>query len=274
MPSFKKKKNFQTEEHFHDQWAKSVTIEELDVIAQFEGPTTPEYRKVKTSLGEIENKKILNIGSGLGEEAVYLALSGANVVAIDISLEMLEITKKLAKRYRVDGKIQCIKMSVEKMSFKDNSFDAVVGCNVLHHVNIKKTAREVKRVLKPKGIAVFAEPLAYNPLINVYRVIARDVRTDGEHPLNNKDLIEIYKSFPNSKRNDYHFSTLLIFVWFFLVKRYNPNKTRYWKKIIIDGKNYKQSFKFLYSIDKIIWNFFPFSRKYFWVTVITSEKNV
>lgn len=273
MIKIKKKKNLESEEHFHDQWAKSVTIEELDVIAQFEGPTTPEYKKVKESLGEIKNKEILNIGSGLGEEAVYLALKGAKVTAIDISSEMLEITKKLAKRYKVDKKIKCIKMDVEKMSLKDKSFDAVVGCNVLHHVNIRKTAKEVKRVLKPNGIAVFAEPLAYNPAINIYRILAHAVRTDEEHPLNNKDINDIYRIFPKSQRHDYHFFTLLIFVWFFFVKRLNPNKIRYWKKIITDGHNYKHSFNILHSVDKLTLKIFPYFKKYFWVTVIVC-KNV
>ena len=164
-------------------------------------------------------------------------------------------------------------MNVEKMSFKNNSFDAVVGCNVLHHVNIKKTAKEVKKVLKPNGIAVFAEPLAYNPAINIYRLLAHAVRTDEEHPLNNQDLADIYKIFPKSEREDYHFFTLLIFVWFFFVKRLNPNKVRYWKKIIMDGENYKYSFSFLHSMDRILLKIFPYIKKYFWVTVITS-KNV
>jgi len=45
------------------------------------------------------------LSCGLGEETVYLALLGANVTAIDISLKMIEKAKKLAERYKVGNKI-------------------------------------------------------------------------------------------------------------------------------------------------------------------------
>src|SRR5206468_1150212 len=132
MHKLKKHANLMSEEHFHDQWAKSVSIEDLDVVAQFQGITSPEYKAVIHAIPEIRNKKVLNLGCGLGEEAVYLALSGASVTAIDISQEMLNTTKKLAARYGVSKKITYSKMSVEDLQFRNNSFDAVVGCNILH----------------------------------------------------------------------------------------------------------------------------------------------
>jgi ubiquinone/menaquinone biosynthesis C-methylase UbiE len=264
--------NMVTEENFHDEWAKSVSIENLDVIAQFEGFTSPEYNRAIKLLPNVKNKKILNLGCGLGEEAVYLAILGARVVAIDISSEMIKITKRLAKKYKVDKNITFRKMSCENMGFKDNSFDAVLGCNILHHVNIKKTVTEIKRVLKPKGVAVFAEPLAYNPVINIYRKMAYKVRTDGEHPLYMSDIKLIEKKFPNTSHYEFHLFTLLIFIWFFFVERQNPNKVRYWKKIINDAKRYEKSFKALNLLDKSFLFLFPFLKRYCWITVIKSQK--
>ncbi len=267
-----KQKNFQTEEKFHDEWAKTVSIENLNVIAQFEGPTSPEYNKAIRLLPDVKNKNILNLGCGLGEEAVYLAILGAKVVAIDISNAMLKTTEKLAKKYKVNKNITFQKMSCEDMAFKNNSFDAVFGCNILHHVNIKKTVLEVRRVLKPKGIAVFVEPLAYNPVINIYRRMAYKVRTDGEHPLFMSDIKQIGEVFPNTIHYEFHFFTLLIFIWFYLVERQNPNKVRYWKKIINEANKYQNIFKVLYLLDKGILFLFPFLRRYCWITVIKSQK--
>jgi 2-polyprenyl-6-hydroxyphenyl methylase / 3-demethylubiquinone-9 3-methyltransferase len=43
--------------------------------------------------------------------------------------------------------------SGEDMPFEENSFDVVVCCDVLEHVNdLEKTLREVARVLKPSGM--------------------------------------------------------------------------------------------------------------------------
>lgn len=268
----KKKQNFKSEEHFHDEWAHSVSVKELDIDAQFNGTTGPEYRQLIEYLGNVKGKKILNLGCGLGEEAVYLAKLGAQVVAIDISNGMIEATKKLAKKYKVSDKITYQQMDAEKLKFRDNYFDGIAGCNILHHVDIKKSIKEVKRVLKKKGVAVFSEPLIYNPVINVYRVMADQVRTDHERPLNDADMKYIKKVFPKMKHKEFHLFTLLIFVWFFIGERLHPNEARYWKKILTEAAKYEKPFKLLHMFDKTLFRIFPFFQKYCWVTVIRVEK--
>lgn len=264
---FKKEHNNKSEEVFHDEWAKSAQANLVDILEQFDGITSPEYKEAVGNLGEINDKKILVLGCGLGEEAIYLGFKKGKITTIDISGEMLKFTKKLAKKNNVNN-IKFYKMSAEKMSFKDNSFDLILGCNILHHVNVKKTIKEVKRILKPNGIASFSEPLKYNPIINAYRVLASNVRTDHEHPLGYKDIEAIKKVFPNTQHVEYHLFTLLIFVWFFIGERIHPNRVRYWKKIIYEAEKYASSFKILFNIDKVILRLFPFLRKYCWVTVI------
>lgn len=271
MLHIKKKQNNYTEEHFHDEWARSISIEEIDIKSQFEGDTSPEYKEAINQLGNVQGKTILNIGCGLGEEAVYLASKGAKVIALDISSEMLNFTKKLARKYKVDN-ITYHQMASENTLFKDASFDYIFGCNILHHVNIDKAIREAKRLLKPSGIAVFVEPLSYNPIINVYRIIASKVRTDHEHPLSNRDMKIIKKAFPNMQHKELQLFTLLIFVWFFLVERLHPNKTRYWKKIITEAEKYRVPFTILFNFDKVMLKFFPFLRRYCWITVIKVQK--
>lgn len=268
-----KKKNLLSEEHFHDEWAKGVSVSDINPFTQFEGKTSPEYREVAKIMGDVKGLKLLNLGCGLGEEAVFFADRGAKIYAIDISKEMLNFTRDLAKKYDVYKSISFYHMSAEKLDFPDNTFDRIVGCNILHHVNIAKTVKEIKRVLKPGGIAVFSEPLAYNPVVNVYRILADKVRTDDEHPLTNNDFKKIEKEFPRTQHKEFQLFTLLIFVWFFLGERLHPNKVRYWKKIIIEAEKYKKVFAILYAIDSIFLKLFPFLRKYCWVVVIKVVKN-
>lgn len=272
MRGLTRQKNYQSEEHFHDEWAKSVSIKKINIFTQFEGPTTPEYKEVIKLLRGVNGKKILNLGCGLGEEAVYLATLGAKIVAIDVSKEMLKTAKKLAQKYKVGKKISFLCMSAENLEFEKNSFDAVIGCNILHHVDIDNTMLQVKKILKAGGVAVFSEPLAYNPLINIYRTMAYKVRTDHEHPLNYKDLAKIKTVFPNTTRKEFHLFTLFIFIWFFIGEGLHPNKVRYWKKIITEAKKYKTAFKILYNIDNIALKFLPFLKRYCWVTVIKAQK--
>ena len=122
------------------------------------------------------------------------------------------------------------------------------------------------------GVAVFSEPLAYNPLINIYRAMAYNMRTDHEHPLNYNDLTKIKAVFPRMIHKEFQLFTLLIFVWFFIGERLHPNKVRYWKKIIIEAEKYKIAFKFLHSMDCILLKLLPFLRRFCWVTVIKVQK--
>jgi hypothetical protein len=50
-------------------------------------------------------------------------------------------------------------------------------------------------VLRPGGAAVFLEPLAHNPLINLYRRLTPQLRTEDEHPLTMRDLAAARRHF-------------------------------------------------------------------------------
>lgn len=264
------KVNKKHEMHFHDEWALSVAVEEIDARAPFEGGTSPEYESAMKALGDMRNKSILNIGSGLGEEAVYMALKGAKVTAIDLSPEMVSMTRRLAKVYKVRN-IRYFVMDAEKLEFKDQTFDGVLGCAVLHHGNIKKMIKQTSRVLKKGGTAVFVEPLKYNPVINIYRKMATSVRTEDEHPLGKEDIDLISRYFSKTQTREFQFFTLIIFVWFYFIERLHPNNARYWKKIVWEKDKYEKYFKLLLAIDNILLKL-SFLRKYCWVVVIKSIK--
>ena len=48
--------------------------------------------------------------------------------------------------------------------------------------------RELARVLRPDGAAIFLEPLGHNPFLNLYRRLTSRLRTEDEHPLRWVDL--------------------------------------------------------------------------------------
>jgi len=165
----------QSEEAFHDEWAKSMDLDEILVRESFEACSALENQYVMTQLGNLRGKKVLELGCGAGEGSVYFATKGAEAVATDISTGMVEVVHRVAQKYGVQ--VQAHRMTAEKIDYPDQSFDVVYGNGVLHHVDFHKAVAEAARVLKPGGKAVFIEPLSYNPVINVYRHIAKTVRT-------------------------------------------------------------------------------------------------
>jgi len=258
------------EESFHDEWAAGIKLDEVLVRESFEADTALENRYILQKLGNLTGKRILELGCGAGEGAVYFALQGAEVVATDISQGMVEVVQRLAARHGVQ--VQAQKMAAEKLEFSDKSFDVVYGNGVLHHVDYQKAVQEASRVLKPGGKAVFIEPLSYNPVINIYRHIAKTVRTEDERPFKFKDLKTMYSYFRQGYHKEFWFFTLWIFIYFFLIERAHPTKERYWKKVIKDAPRFEKTFRFLNSLDKFFLKVLPFLRYFCWNTVVVLEK--
>lgn len=258
------------EEKFHDQYASTVNLDEINVSENF-SLAAQENRHAAKLFGDVKGKKILDLGCGFGETAVFWAQKGASVDAVDISAVSIYLAEKLAKKHKISG-IHFQQMAAEDLKFKNNYFDFVFGNGVLHHVDISKTIKEVHRVLKKGGLAIFVEPLTYNPLINIYRTIADKVRTPTEKPLSFANINKMRKIFSYVGHHEYHFLTLLIFVWFYLVAGVSPNQERYWRKILQVKGNLRSFLKFLIFVDKIVLKLIPPLRYFCWNTVIELRK--
>ncbi len=83
----------------------------------------------------------------------------------------------------------------------------------VHHLDLNTAYSELSRVLKPDGKLLFKEPLGHNILINLFRRITRNLRTEDEHPFLMKDISLLDKYF-DSKKFTYFFLTSLLAVIF------------------------------------------------------------
>jgi ubiquinone/menaquinone biosynthesis C-methylase UbiE len=99
---------------------------------------------------------ILDVGTGTGRFAIFLAKKGKNIVAVDQSSEMLEVAKQKSIEDEVSDFIEFVQGDVERLPFEDNTFEAVISIHVMTHFNdINNFISEIARVLKPGGIFVF-----------------------------------------------------------------------------------------------------------------------
>ena len=106
-------------------------------------------------LGDAKGKTVLEYGCGDGNNTLLLALRGAKVKALDISPDLIEIAKKRLEVNQVEGDVEFILGSAHDIPFPDESVDIVFGMAILHHLNLELSAKEVKRVLKKGGKAIF-----------------------------------------------------------------------------------------------------------------------
>jgi SAM-dependent methyltransferase len=121
---------------------------------------------------------VLELGCGTGSFTRELARSGADVVAIDVSPELLEIAKANCSAPNVQYQIQ----NAYALSYSEGRFDSVVGSSVLHHLEIKEALRDVYRVLKPGGTIYFTEPNMLNPQIAIQKNLPWIKRKLGDSP--------------------------------------------------------------------------------------------
>lgn len=244
-------RQFQRETDFHDQWAIETRIEDVEVEAAFTAPTAMENRQIVESLGELKDRALLDIGCGLGESSVMFAKLGASVTASDLSPGMLKFTSELARHHGVSVET-CVGPG-ESLPLPDASFDIIYTANTIHHLADKEAFfKEVRRLLKPDGVFCSWDPVKYNPVINVYRNMATEVRSDDEAPLGRKDINMLYDYFDSVETRFFWLSTLLLFLKYFLIDRVHPNQDRYWKRIYREDDRSLRWWKPLQALDKLL----------------------
>jgi hypothetical protein len=82
---------------------------------------------------------------------------------------------------------------------------------VLHHLDLDRAAREIHRVLRPGGMAVFCEPWGENPLLDWARrrlPYPGKQRTRDERPLRAADLPALRAVFPEMEVEGHQFLSM------------------------------------------------------------------
>ena len=184
-----------------------------------------DWRQLAAMLmGSIGDKSLLDFGCGMGEEAIYFARLGARVTAIDISEVGIEITRQRAKHNGVTDRVDARVMRADPTTLPSGSFDLVHGLGILHHLpDLGQSLREVKRLLKPGGKAVFLEPLGSSPVIESIKEwllerLDQGATTDHEENLRLEDLRRHAGLFASMEIHPYHL--------LYRVNRFFPQGTR------------------------------------------------
>ena len=136
-------------------------------------------RRVKMLTSHLKpGMTVLELGCGAGYFTQELARSGADIVAIDVSPELLEIARTNCSSPNFQYQTQ----NAHALSYSEGVFDSVVGSSVLHHLEIEEALRDICRVLKPGGTIYFTEPNMLNPQIAIQKNIPWIKRKLGDSP--------------------------------------------------------------------------------------------
>ena len=96
--------------------------------------------------------RVLEVGCGIGTDAVNFARSGADYTGIDLSEISLELARKRFEVFGLNGRF--IHGNAERLSelFEREQFDLVYAFGAIHHMpNQRKAVEEIRKVIKRTG---------------------------------------------------------------------------------------------------------------------------
>src|SRR5262249_42705690 len=158
-------------------------------------PTQYVFEKLRLLMGDLSGRHVLEYGCGEGWTTLDLARRAAHVSAFDISPQAIDHAQLSVAKAGLASRCTLRVLAAERLDFPDEWLDAAVGFAIFHHLDMEKALAELHRVLRPGGMAYFAEPLATNPFIQLYRNLTPQYRTPDERPLYLHELPRLLSRF-------------------------------------------------------------------------------
>ena len=127
-----------------------INLEEFNRNSFLRYSNEPEILKF-TDFNLLKGLNVLEVGFGLGSDAVLLAKSSKNYFGTDLSEVSYEVTSRRLKLYGLKNTHLKVGNSTN-LDYEDSFFDFVYSWGVIHHSgNLKKSLEEIYRVLKNGG---------------------------------------------------------------------------------------------------------------------------
>ena len=127
------------------EWEEAYVEHEMAHVRHLLGP----------GLCPVEGTRVLEFGCNVGATAVVLAHLGADVTAVDVDDDILEIAALNARRYGFGERIHFQRLvGRERLPFPDGTLGVIICNSVLEYVShsdLRAVLRELDRVLGPGG---------------------------------------------------------------------------------------------------------------------------
>jgi SAM-dependent methyltransferase len=171
--------------------AQKTTLRSVD-LRRYENPSEQTPYALEYAfhlLGNVEDRRVLDLGCGSGENVLPLLHRGARVVGLDLSPDLVELA--LRRTAQQNPTIFEIRVgSAYETGLLSQSMDVVFSMSILHHLDLARAKREICRVLRPEGLWILKEPIRFSPTIGKLRTLlpAKQDISEDEYPLDQEQL--------------------------------------------------------------------------------------
>jgi len=150
-------------------------------------------RRVELCLSECSGgKKVLEVGFGSGATFINLNELYTEIHGLELSTSITKVSEMFKKR----GIITYLKHgTVLDMPYENDFFDTILLISILEHLKPEEQSvafREIKRVLKPGGQAVYGVPVERPFMIFMFRLLGCNIRE--HHFSTEKDVFNAAES--------------------------------------------------------------------------------
>lgn len=116
---------------------------------------------------------VVNIGCGLGPQAVVYKGNFQRMVGVDLDVKRLEDSKILLQEHGVTG-YETVHAPVEHTGLPDASFDKALAIDIIEHMKDPVALlKEVHRLLKPGGELIVSVPAMHDHCVHFGRVVGK-----------------------------------------------------------------------------------------------------
>jgi len=131
--------------------------------------TAGEWLHFADQLALDQSSHVLEVGSGSGGPAVYLARArGCRLTGVDINEHGVRNAGALAERHGVADRVTFRAVDASRpLPFPDASFDAVISNDAMCHIRARAEAlRDWHRVLRPGGRVLFTDAMVLTGIVS------------------------------------------------------------------------------------------------------------
>lgn len=205
-------------------------IADMDAVIQYDNGARhyimPEYKYFvrKILRRGIRNGRVLDVGTGSGRLAIELAKvkdCHFDIVALDISENMIKKARENAKYYGVENKIQFLVSTAAALPFADDSFDLVISYASLHHWlkpvavfdEMEKVTKKSRHIIIRDNKRVYQNPLWRTIIWFVSRFMNKRHRDNWPKAiLASYTIAEVREILSKSRFTDYLISSDFVYV--------------------------------------------------------------
>lgn len=222
---------------------------------------TPDQEYALEQFEPIAGKRVIEIGAGIGTNAMYLASKGATVLATDIASDRLRALRAIAAHVigpEAAARIIAVKCAAEALPFRSEVFDYAYSKSVIIHTRIPEAMAEIHRTMRSGAVGMFIEPMTRNPFVNLYRnTLAPKIWKQITTYFTDREIGMVSKPFSKSETRFYYLTGFLAFVWQFGVRATAP---------------FRASLLAFGALDHLLFRIVPAAKRLAWFVAIRVTK--